>query len=51
MTEYTLEELTDMHLIFGEAKENERETRKLCEQRFQFVVFQVILPFPELIDD
>ena len=34
MAEYTLNELTDMHLLYGETRGNSRATRRLYAERF-----------------
>ena len=34
MGDYTLNELDDMHLIYGEARDNGREARRLYAERF-----------------
>ena len=34
MADYTLNELDDMHLIYGEARGNGREARRLYAERF-----------------
>ena len=52
MAEYTFKELTDMHLTYGEAKENGCETGRLCEHRFPIRrIPSHPIPFPVLIDD
>ena len=51
MMEYAHEKFTNVPFTYREKKGADMKHEDCSKNYFQFVVFQVILPFPVLIDD